>query len=88
MRRRILDALGVIATVLTVLGLAGGHMVAQGRQSQTHTLRTSWGHPDLEGTWDRHSITPLERPKEFGPGVLHRRRNRAARKAGVAGQHG
>ena len=28
--------------------------------------RTSWGHPDLRGTWDRRSITPFERPAQFG----------------------
>jgi hypothetical protein len=27
--------------------------------------RTPWGHPDLQGTWDNHSITPLERPERF-----------------------
>src|SRR2546425_9903881 len=32
--------------------------------------RTPWGHPDLQGTWDYRTITPLERPtalagKEF-----------------------
>ena len=28
--------------------------------------RTSWGAPDLQGTWDFRSITPFERPAEFG----------------------
>ena len=27
--------------------------------------RTSWGAPDLQGTWDFRSITPFERPAEF-----------------------
>ena len=27
--------------------------------------KTSWGAPDLRGTWDRRSITPFERPVEF-----------------------
>ena len=27
--------------------------------------RTSWGAPDLRGTWDFRSITPFERPAEF-----------------------
>ena len=27
--------------------------------------KTSWGDPDLRGTWDRRSITPFERPAEF-----------------------
>jgi hypothetical protein len=29
--------------------------------------RTPWGHPDLQGTWDYRTITPLERPRELGP---------------------
>ena len=28
--------------------------------------RTPWGHPDLQGTWDYRTITPLERPRELG----------------------
>ena len=28
--------------------------------------RTPWGHPDLQGTWDYRTITPLERARELG----------------------
>jgi len=28
-------------------------------------LRTSWGHPDLEGVWSTATITPFERPVEM-----------------------
>ena len=28
--------------------------------------RTPWGDPDLQGTWDYRTITPLERNREFG----------------------
>jgi hypothetical protein len=28
--------------------------------------RTPWGDPDLEGVWDYRTITPLERPRQFG----------------------
>jgi len=34
--------------------------------SQSAVLRTAWGHPDLQGLWDFRTITPLERPQEFG----------------------
>ena len=27
---------------------------------------TPWGHPDIQGTWDYRSITPLERPQQYG----------------------
>jgi len=30
------------------------------------TLRTRWGHPALEGTWDAATLTPLERPASAG----------------------
>lgn len=29
------------------------------------TLRTPWGAPDLQGTWDFRTVTPMERPPEF-----------------------
>lgn len=29
------------------------------------SLRTSWGAPDLQGTWDFRTVTPMERPPEF-----------------------
>ncbi len=28
--------------------------------------RTPWGDPDLQGVWDYRTITPLQRPEEFG----------------------
>jgi len=28
--------------------------------------RTAWGKPDLSGVWDFRTVTPLERPAEFG----------------------
>src|SRR5262245_59584511 len=35
-------------------------------RAATHpTLRTSWGHPDLEGVWSTATITPFERPPEL-----------------------
>lgn len=30
------------------------------------TPRTPWGDPDLQGTWDISTTTPLERPRELG----------------------
>lgn len=34
-------------------------------QAAEEFLRTPWGDPDLQGTWDNRTITPLERPQEF-----------------------
>ena len=53
---------GWIALALA-LAFAGAPATAQDTVSET---RTSWGAPDLRGTWDFRSITPFERPKEFG----------------------
>ena len=27
---------------------------------------TPWGHPDLQGVWDYRTITPMQRPEQFG----------------------
>jgi hypothetical protein len=74
MRCRLL-ALGsgiVIASVIALASstLAGQAPSAQGRAaapagSSYVVTKTPDGHPDLQGTWDFRSGTPLERPKEF-----------------------
>lgn len=51
---------------LLLLVVAGAAAFAQKPAApQKTTLRTSWGHPDLQGIWDFATITPLERPKEL-----------------------
>jgi hypothetical protein len=35
------------------------------RQQEYQPALTSWGHPDLQGVWDRRTITPLQRPERF-----------------------
>ena len=32
---------------------------------QTHSARTSWGDPDMQGTWTNTTTTPLERPEDL-----------------------
>jgi hypothetical protein len=68
-------ALGLVAITLTsALGLAGTVAVAQsqtvaGRNNGAAAYkvpRTPWGHPDLQGTWDYRTITPLERARDLG----------------------
>jgi hypothetical protein len=49
-----------IVVGLAVPGVASG----QGSAS-SHTPRTPWGAPDLQGTWTGSTLTPLERPAEF-----------------------
>src|SRR5205823_2190044 len=33
--------------------------------NKSATLRTPWGAPDLQGTWDFRTVTPMERPPEL-----------------------
>ena len=48
--------LGVVAVVIAALSLFALPVSAQ------DVPRTAWGAPDLNGTWDFRTITPLERP--------------------------
>ena len=56
MRHRVLTSLSVVAIVIATLSLSALPVSAQG------VPRTAWGAPDLNGTWDFRTITPLERP--------------------------
>src|SRR5215210_8000154 len=65
MRHRFLAAFGSGAVLVALIVQA-----APPANAQAKVPRTSWGKPDLEGTWDFRTITPLERPdnlagKEF-----------------------
>jgi hypothetical protein len=68
-------ALGLVAiTLASTLGLADTVGIAQSqpaaaRPTSASTFkvsRTPWGDPDLQGTWDYRTITPLERSRELG----------------------
>ena len=59
-----LDPLLKKTTVFTgalLLGLAGGFAVF----ADDDIPRTPWGKPDLNGYWDFHHLTPLQRPRQF-----------------------
>ena len=56
---------GIGLLVLLSVGLS-----AQGRSRAAAAFRTSWGDPDLQGTWDYWTFTPLERPAELAPGAV------------------
>ena len=64
-----------IGAVIVSVGLAGVSAQGQAPASRTGAQaaatakpvpRTPWGHPDLQGTWDYRTITPLERPTQYG----------------------
>jgi len=67
MRIRVTGLAAVLALGLAA-GLAGAQApAARGADgAAANTPRTSWGDPDLQGVWDYRSITPLERPRQYG----------------------
>ena len=50
---------------MVVVGLLSTLPAVAFAQSEQDSLRTAWGHPDLQGVWDFSSDTPLNRPAEF-----------------------
>lgn len=67
MMRRVLGV-STLGLVVLLAGAAAAQAPAAKKETKDApaVLRTPWGHPDLQGTWDYRSITPLERPREFG----------------------
>ena len=57
MRRLVFQQLSLLVGLVT--GLAHG-------QTDQSKPQTPWGTPDLQGVWDFRTLTPLERPVEFG----------------------
>ena len=63
--RRGLGAGMFVAAVLAVSGVAFAQAPAsKSAKANAPVPRTPWGAPDLQGTWDYRTITPLERPRE------------------------
>jgi hypothetical protein len=63
----------ILAALLIAASVAAEHLLAQATNGNAGTRttsaavpRTPWGHPDLQGTWDYRSITPLERSPQYG----------------------
>lgn len=54
-----------LAAIALLLPLIGNAQSSIGSESDHQVQRTAWGHPDLQGVWDRRTITPLERPERF-----------------------
>jgi hypothetical protein len=48
--------------------IVASSVVSLGAQSKAkpYAAKTPWGDPDLQGVWDYKTITPLERPANFG----------------------
>jgi hypothetical protein len=54
--------MGALAVAI-VIGFALAPVSVSGQA--TASLKTPWGAPDLQGDWDGHSLTPLQRPDNF-----------------------
>ena len=78
MSRRMLPSLGAPLAVLSMMLVGtvsgGGQAPAAGKNgpapkkaaSKSTVPRTAWGDPDLQGTWNNGTITPLERARGGG----------------------
>src|SRR5229473_395005 len=64
MRARMLTLIGTVAAIAAALSILPAHAAGQ------QMLRTVGGHPDLQGTYDIATLTPLERPAGLLPAVL------------------
>ena len=55
-----------IASLVVILLLVHVPAIAQAQAGAVAAVaRTPWGDPDLQGTWDFTTITPLQRPPEL-----------------------
>ena len=61
-RRGVLAA-ALACTLTATPALANGE--DQGNAAPAEPMQTSWGVPDLQGTWDFRTATPLNRPEAF-----------------------
>jgi hypothetical protein len=60
--------IGMVTAQAQAPGAASTSAAASARPAAAEkpVARTPWGHPDLQGTWDYRTITPLERARELG----------------------
>ena len=71
MSHRFFAAVGVVAVVVVVSAVVSQAPVLNAFQASAAAGKTAtathtpWGEPDLQGTWENKTITPLERPREF-----------------------
>ena len=75
-----------VVGLIAALALTPVVAVAQST-SETDVPRTAWGAPDLGGTWDFRTITPLERPAQYGDREFLTAEEAAALEQGAADRY-
>src|SRR5262245_52185404 len=66
MKKRLLASAFVIAIVIAIVSFVSTPISAQGVKSAPWIApRTADGHPDMQGTWNYATLTPMERPREL-----------------------
>ena len=66
MINRVLALATAAVTLSLAVGISAQQSAARDTKAAQPTVRTPWGHPDLQGTWDYRTITPLERAAALG----------------------
>ena len=51
---------------IALVGVVVAIAAAAGPAAAQEAPRTAWGAPDLQGVWDFRTITPLQRPEQYG----------------------
>ena len=64
MRNRLLTLIGIPSALVVVASLAMHAQAPDAGRRKGPSPRTAWGDPDLRGTWEYATMTPLERPQE------------------------
>ena len=63
---RSIEVSKLLAAAITALALSGAAIAQTAKPGAFKVPRTEHGYPDLQGTWTNATITPIERPTEFG----------------------
>jgi hypothetical protein len=67
MKQRALIVAAVVLAALSLSTLTAQSPQARSTNATGAALPRTWdGHPDMQGFWTNDTVTPLERPAEFG----------------------
>ncbi|MBL4820565.1 MAG: hypothetical protein JKY98_06200 [Gammaproteobacteria bacterium] len=65
MQKRLNRLVVTAILILAILPITGTAQSISSAGSQSESTLTPWGDPNLQGVWDRRTITPLQRPAQF-----------------------